>query len=127
MAQKNPYEAGGKVKIAYGYLTLAAQTVGAQTFTNGTLSVPEGAIVKSIEISSTVSLGTSTIAIGDGTTADKYKAAATFTTANIPVKAGKAAALFTAVSARESIVLTTAAATLPASGTLNVCVEYVID
>lgn len=123
MALLNPYENGGKVKVLSETITLASQAAG----TIDLFTIPEDAVVKSFEITSSASLGSATIAIGISGDTAKYKAAATFTTANVPTKAGKADALMTPLTASEDVILTTATAALPASGTLHVVCEYVID
>ena len=70
---------------------------------------------------STVSLGTSTIAIGIAGTAGKYRAAATFTAIDTPTLYGLTANLSaTALTASERQIITVTTANLPASGTLVV-------
>lgn len=68
------------------------------------------------------SSGSTTLAIGNATTAAKYKAAAAFTTTDTPTLFGKAAAVGGIVPATvaEEVLVTTAAATAPASGLLTV-------
>lgn len=66
------------------------------------------------EITSSVSLGTSTISIGTAASTAKYKAAAVFTATDTPTPFGKASAMAeAALNTDETIILTTATANLP--------------
>lgn len=74
-------------------------------------------------LTSTASLGTSTLAIGIAGTTGKYRTAATFTATDTPTLFGNAAqvgAADPALSATENVIGTIAVASLPASGTLIV-------
>jgi len=74
-------------------------------------------------LTSTVSLGTSTLAVGIAGTTGKYRTAATFTATDTPTLFGNAAQVGAAdpgLSAVESVIGTIAVASLPASGTLIV-------
>ncbi|MGL5363061.1 MAG: hypothetical protein ACRDBH_09285, partial [Bosea sp. (in: a-proteobacteria)] len=65
------------------------------------------------------SLGSSTIAVGTAASAAKYKAAAVLTATETPTAYGKGAALAEdALTVDTEILLTVAAAALPASGNL---------
>ena len=76
--------------------------------------VPAGYRFAGGEIVTSVSLGTSTIAIGIAGAVDRYRAAATFTAVNTPTNFGTAAAFAAApLAAEEEIILTTAVAALP--------------
>lgn len=90
--------------------------------------LPKGAIVLYGVITASASAGASaTIAIGTAASAAKYRAAATFTTADTPTLFGKAAALNTPLSAEETVIITVGAAALPSSGTLNVTLVYAVN
>lgn len=68
------------------------------------------------------SLGSSTVAIGITGTTGKYRTAATFTATNTPTLFGNVAAMDDAgLTADETVFITIAAATMPASGI------YVVD
>jgi len=72
-------------------------------------------------ITSTVSLGSSTVAVGITGTTGKYRAGAVFTAVDTPTMFGPAAqigAVDPALTAEESVFVTIGAASLPASGTL---------
>lgn len=77
-------------------------------------------------ITSSVSLGTSTIAIGVSGTTAKYKAAATFTAVDTPTAFGVAtqmAAASSAVNANEDIILTVATASLPTTAGAKLVID----
>lgn len=79
-------------------------------------------------ITSSASLGTSTVAIGNATATGKYRAAATLTAVDTPTPFGTAAAMAAAAAtAEEEILLTTAVANLPttAGAKLVVDLEFV--
>lgn len=105
-------------------ITLAAQ---ATTDTIEFAVVPKGAKVLGFLVTTTATLGSSTIAFGITGTVAKYKAAATFTTTDTPTWFGKAAALNTRLSADETLIITIAAADLPAAGTLTITTFYAHD
>jgi hypothetical protein len=73
-------------------------------------------------MTSTVTLGTSTLAVGVSGAAGKYAAAAVFTTPNVPTLFGNALAVGqqTPFAADEVVLGTVAAASLPGAGTLVV-------
>lgn len=75
-------------------------------------------------ISSSASLGSATVAIGDATTANRYKNAGTHTTANAPVFFGNATATHRLLGVGADVLLTIGAAALPSSGELNVTMVY---
>jgi hypothetical protein len=108
---------GGISRRYRATITLASQASG-DTITLA--RIPAGAFFDSGVITSSVSLGSSTVAIGIAGTPAKYKAAAVFTAVNTPTAFGNATALGnqTAPTSYEDIILTIAAASLPASGTL---------
>lgn len=97
-------------------ITYASQASGS-TITGPT--VPKGRLVKSIELFTSVSTGSATLAVGNATTAAKYIAAAAITSAGVSTEGNLAIADPPVIStADESIIVTTAAASLPASGVL---------
>lgn len=110
---------GGNTRVYRATITLAAQASG-DTITLA--RIPAGAFFVGGEIVSSVSLGSSTVAIGVAGTAAKYKAAAVFTAVDTPTSFGTASAMGnqTALVAAEDVILTIAAAALPGSGTLVV-------
>lgn len=108
----------GNLRRYRATITLASQT------TSDTIVcavVPQGESFAFGVISTDTSLGSSTVAIGITGTVAKYKAAATFTATDTPTFFGKTAqAGNVALTADETIFITIAAATMPASGTLVV-------
>lgn len=79
-------------------------------------------------VTSSVSLGTSTIAIGVSGTPAKYKAAATFTAVDTPTAFGVATQMAAAATAAsEDVILTVAAAALPttAGAVLVIDMEFI--
>lgn len=83
-------------------------------------NVPSNYVFAGGELTSTVSLGSSTVSIGTAASAASLKAAATFTATDTPTPFGKAAAMAETAPAARQILLTIGAAALPASGTLVV-------
>jgi hypothetical protein len=84
-------------------------------------NVPAGQCFAGGELVSSVSLSTATVAIGNATTAGKYRAAAVFTATDTPTPFGTAAAFAADPStAQEQVILTVGTAALPSSGTLVV-------
>lgn len=111
----------GTLRAFHETVTLAAQT------TSDTIEVallPKGAVVLGFVLTTTVSLSTSTIAIGVTGTVDKYKDALVFTAVDTPTWYGNAAALNTPLAAEETLFITIGTATLPASGSLQVTTLY---
>lgn len=121
---KFPYQNGGKVKVITKTVELASQAAATEIVIG---TVPENAVIKDIKMHSSATLGSTTVKIGTSADDDKYRAAATFTTANSATSVCLAAVANTPLSAEEELVATTATAALPASGTLHFVVEYVID
>lgn len=89
--------------------------------------LPKGARVLYGILSSSISLGSATLAIGIAGTPAKYRAAATFTPVDTPVLFGPAAHIGEPLANEEIVILTIAAAALPASGTLRVLIFYTLD
>ncbi len=116
---------GGRVRAFVENIVYAAQAAGS-TLTMAQL--PAGAVVLGFELITDTSTGTATLAVGDGTTSNKYVAAAAYTTVNTPVQLGNTAGpLAGRLSAAGQIVLTTATASLPASGNLVFITYYTQD
>jgi hypothetical protein len=122
----SPAAHGGRVRVLSDTVTLASQTTSDTIVLFGG-KLPIGAQVLYGVITTTTSLGSSTIAIGITGSTSKYKAAATFTSTNTPTLFGAAAALLTPVTTEEQLFITIGAATLPASGTLHVELFYALD
>lgn len=114
---------GARLRRFRGTLTLATQLI-ADTWQ--ITYIPAGSLFAFGLLTTSVTLGSSTLAIGIAGTTGKYRAAATFTAADTPTLFGVNTAVGnqTPLVADESIIGTVAAANLPASGTL-VCDMYV--
>lgn len=89
--------------------------------------LPKGARVLYGIVNSTVSLGSSTLAIGIAGNTGKYRAGAVFTAVDTPTLFGPAAVAGEALTTEEIVILTIGAAALPASGTLRVVLFYTLD
>lgn len=127
MTKLNPSAKAGRVRIASATLTYASQAAGAQTFDNP-LELPIGATVVGGIVSTSVTTGSATVAIGITGSTAKYKAAAAVTaTTAAQIAIPHAALLATGLTAAENVFVTTASAALPASGTLKVLLFYVVD
>lgn len=114
----------GRVRVFNEKVTLASQTTADMI---EVAKLPKGARVLYGLLTSSVSLGSSTIAIGVAGTTGKYRAAAVFTAVDAPTAFGVAANIGEPLAAEEIVFLTIGAATLPASGTLRVKVFYTLD
>lgn len=115
---------GARTKRMRATINLASQTA-SDTLNFGNL--PAGATFAYGILTSSVSLGTSTLAVGITGTTGKYRAAAVFTAVDTPTFFGPATiigAADPALSADENVFGTIAVATLPASGTLVVDLYY---
>ena len=109
---------GGRLRRYSGSVTLAAQTT-SDTIVIG--QIPAGADFAFGVITSSVSLGTSTVAIGVTGTTGLYRAAATFTAVDTPTPFGPATAVkAAAITGEQTVFITIGTASLPASGTLVV-------
>ncbi len=104
----------GTIVFTATAITTADQIIVAQ--------VPAGYAFAYGILTSSVSLGTSTIAIGTAATIGKYRAAAVFTATDTPTTFGVATAVGTqaALAADELIQVAVGVASLPTSGTLVV-------
>lgn len=135
----------GKRRTLTALITLAAQVAGTVI---AVARLPLPSVITDITLLTDTSLGSSTIALGDANSANFLSAAATFTATDTPTKVGKTAALgvvqqtgYDSQSGAQvtpyapgqggafydDILLTTATATLPASGNLRIMIEFVID
>lgn len=109
---------GGRPRAWSATITLATQT------TSDTIQVANPTIGMRFlfgVLTTDTSLGSTTVAIGTAASTAKYRAAATFTATDTPTFFGKAGAKTSALTASEDIILTLAAASMPASG--NFCVD----
>lgn len=114
----------GRVRVFNEKVVLASQP------TSDTIEVarmPKGARVLYGIVSSTISLGSSTLAIGIAGTTGKYRAGAVFTAVDTPTLFAPAAVAGEPLTAEEIVILTIGAAALPASGTLRVMLFYTLD
>lgn len=113
---------GGRLKRLRASFTYAAQTT-SDTLTVGNL--PAGATFAYGVLNTDTSSGSTTLAIGTSGSTAKYRAAAAFTSTDTPTLFGKAAPVVASpLSAEETVIITLAAATAPASGNLVVDLYY---
>lgn len=116
---------GGRLKRMRATVALASQTT-SDTLLLGNL--PAGAVFAFGVLTTTVSLGSSTLAIGYSGTAGAYRAAAAFTATDTPtlfgVTATGPAASDAGATTETPVIGTIAAANLPSSGTLVVDIYY---
>lgn len=143
---------GGRQRTYGGTLTYAAQAAASVI---GVCRLPLFGVIVGITLVTSVSTGSATVAFGDANAAAVYVAPAAYTTADSPVRIGKTSAHFAQLvqgydgstgnptnfstgqnaappanpggALYEDVLMTTAAAALPGSGTLVVMVDYVID
>ena len=114
---------GGTVRVFNEQVTLAAQAV-ADTIEVGKL--PKGAVPLYGVIVSSVSLATSTVAIGISGTAGKYRTAAALT-ATTPEMFGASGGVGEALAVEETVIATVGTLAFPAAGTLRVMLFYAFD
>lgn len=114
----------GKVRVFRESVALASQAA-ASIIRVGQL--PQGARFLYGILTTTVSLGSTTIKIGTAANDDAMRAAGTFTSANAPTFFGHTDAMALDVTGETDVILTTAAATAPASGTLYVQLFYSVE
>lgn len=75
-------------------------------------------------VNASVSLGTSTVAVGNASSTGKYRAAATFTQADTPLQFAQASAQAAAAStASEEVIMTVAVASLPTTAGAKLVVD----
>jgi len=113
-----------RLKRLRATFTLASQ---ATTDTLVVGNLPPGATFAYGIINASVTLGSSTVAVGITGATGKYRAAAAFTTADTPTLFGDDAAQAAAdpaLTAEENVFVTIASAALPASGTLVIDMFY---
>lgn len=113
---------GGKVRFARGEFNFASDVAGTYT---APIKLPKGAMVIGAFINSSISLGSTTLAIGISGAAGKYRAAATYTSTDTTTWLGLNAALGEVLTDAEQIIITTASATAPSSGRLLIGFFYV--
>lgn len=147
------WQAGARQRTFGGVLTLASQASGTVL---GLCRLPLFGAIVGITVINSVSLSTATLAIGDANSSNVYMAASTFTNVDTPTRVGKTVAQFSQLtqgydantgaatnyssgqtasppnpngdgSLYEDVLVTTGTASLPASGTLVILVDYVID
>ena len=114
----------GNVRCFAETVTYATQTT-SDTIEVGLL--PKGAVFLFGLITTSVSTGSATLAIGITGTTGKYFTAAAYTTVDVPLLFGKTPAVNAAEAADRTVFITIAAASLPGSGTLNVTLVYALD
>lgn len=128
---------GGRLRMFRATIALDALTVnstttvgtGAQTTDTISLGViPPGYRFVRGYLTANVSLATSTVSIGNATSAAKYRAAAVFTAVDTPTPFGLTAAMVTAApaSGSEEIILTIATAALPSGAGNRLVVDIEI-
>lgn len=110
----------GNAQSQTAVVTLNTQTT-SDTIVVGVL--PKGSIFLYGVLNNSVSLGSSTVAIGISGTTGKYRAAAVKTT-TVPEIIGVGGAHGVVLAANETVFITIATASLPASGTLSVTLFY---
>ncbi len=108
----NTVQAGLK-RIRGTYVSTGANNAAGDTIVIGRM--PVGAVFAGGEITQSVSSGTTTVAIGNSTTAGKYRAAAVQATVDQPIAFGTAASVAqAALAAEEEVIATLAVGALPA-------------
>ena len=123
---------GGRVRLFRGVLRL--DTPALNSTSNGTVvtasdpvvitRLPAGYRFVRGMLTSSVSLGTSTIAIGIAGTPGKYRAAAVFTAVDTPTDFGVAARLADGpLAVEEEVIMTTAVASLPTTAGARLIVD----
>lgn len=120
---------GAKRRAARAVFNFATDATGTYTVP---IRLPRGAEVEAVEINTSVTTGTATIAIGIAGATEKYRAAAAVTTTDVWVGSGTGTAggalnanIGVPLATNEQIIMTTAAATLPASGRMVIRITYV--
>lgn len=109
---------GGRPRRYRATIDLAAQASGD---TIVLAEIPANSVFAFGVLNSSVSLGTATLAVGDASSATKYRAASTFTATDTPTLFGNAAGAAEAKNAASNeVIATIGTASLPASGTLVV-------
>lgn len=105
-------------RVFRGTITLNSQASGD---TIVVADLPAGYLFAGGTITTSVTLGTSTLSLGGTAGATAYAPATTYTAPNAPTNIGSAAAMAaSALTATDRLYLTVGAASLPASGTMVV-------
>ena len=136
---------GGRKRSIVATVPLAAAAIGTTIMI---ARLPLFCTVTGFTVLNSVSLGSSTIEIGDANTPALFAAAATYTAVDTPTEVGLTSALGTIITTGydatsgnqvtyaspgeggglyEDVILTVGAAALPGAGQMVVLVEYVID
>ncbi len=119
-----PADVYGRLRRFKSIVTLASQ---ATTDTIEVAKLPKGARFAFGMLTTSVTLGTSTVAIGITGTTGKYRTAAVFTAVDTPTPFGNNGAIGVALAAEEIVFITIAVAALPASGNLVVDFFFTVD
>lgn len=115
----------GRVRNACAEFTCASDAAGTYTVP---IRLPVGARVLACYLNASATMGASaTIAIGISGTVGKYRAAATYTSADTLSFFSLNAAVMTPLTAEEQIIMTVGTAALPSSGRLLVGFLFVVD
>jgi hypothetical protein len=110
------YEA--RVRRFRATVNLASQAIGDTVVL---ADIPAGYSFAGVELTTSVSLGTATVSVGNAANATKYTPALTLTATNTPTNTGNATQLAALPqTSNDRVILTVGAAALPASGTLVV-------
>lgn len=122
-------ESNGHVYVVKATINLATINGGTAVANGDTIvlgALPLGRSFLFGQITTSATLGTSTVAIGPRAAPTTYRAAATFTATNTPTNFGVATTLGAGPTTDEGdIVLTVGAANLPTTGTVVVTLYYV--
>lgn len=113
---------GARVKNFRATITFASQA-SASTFVLAT--IPAGYAFLNGSVAVDTSTGSATFAIGTAASAAKYRAQAALTSTATPTAFGLGNAYAGAYTGDEVVILTTAAASLPASGTMVVDITVI--
>lgn len=122
-ATPDPGRVAGTLRVFNEQVTLASQPI---SDTIEVAKLPRGAVPLFGIVTSSVSLGTSTVAIGISGTVAKYRAAATLA-ATAGEVFGEGGGVGGTLVAEETVIATVGVAALPASGTLRVMFVYALD
>lgn len=124
--KNGPEVGGGRLRVMTDTITYAAQTT-SDTIVLFGKKLPVGATVLGGQITTSVTTGTSTVALGITGSTTKYTAATAYTAVNIPTNFGSAAGVGSVTTAEEQLFFTIGTGSLPASGTMDVVLFYVVD
>ncbi len=124
--KNGPEVGGGKLRVLTDTVTYATQTT-SDTIVLFGKRIPVGATVVAGYLTTSVTTSTATIAIGITGSTTKYKAAGAVTTTDVPQWFGTAAGGLSQTTTEEQVFITIGTASLPASGTLDVVLFYVVE